>query len=364
MPPLTLLRYLSMRTLLAVIALMAALSSLVLIVDLVENLRFIDKFKNGDFGFALRLSLLRTPALAQAMLPFVFLFASIWLFTQLNRRAEIAVMRSAGLSVWKLIFPAALVAALAGLAVIAVVDPAAARLRAESEKLKDAMRGANSSVVRVFGDGIWLRQRDGGNLLIINARGFDAATATLTDVVMWRRDAESNFLERIDAPEAVLSGRTIELRKARIKGSGDRLNHRTPVYAIQTSLSPADLRERLESPETLSVWRLPRFIMLAEAAGLPTTRYNMRFHDLFATPLKLVAMVLIAAMFSLRPVRSGGAFRLFLVAVAAGFLLYVVSEIATAMGESGVVPIALSAWAPAIIATLIALSGLLHFEEG
>ena len=181
---------------------------------------------------------------------------------------------------------------------------------------------------------------------------------------MWRNDNESAFLERVDAPEAQVLGRTIEFRKARIKEAGERLDHRMPAYSIPTTLQLSDLKERLESPETLSLWRLPKFILLAEAAGVPTAPYNIRFHDLCSTPLKLLAMVLIAALFSLRPVRSGGGFHLFLIAVGAGFGLYIISEISTALAESGTAPIALAAWTPAIVAALIAVTGLLQFEDG
>jgi lipopolysaccharide export system permease protein len=364
MPPLTLFRYLAMRTILATAALTAALTGLVVLVDLVENLRYVDKIKNGDFGAALALSLLRAPALAQAMLPFVFLFAAIWLFTLLNRRAEIQVMRSAGLSIWRLIGPAAFVAALAGFFVITAIDPLATYMRAQSEKMRDSLRGATSSMVRVFGDGVWLRQRDSGNILLINARGVNPEAGKLSKVVMWRLDRDSAFIERIDSEEAVLSGRTIELYNAHIKSPRDRLDHRSPIYAVQTNLTPADLRERLEPPETLSLWRLPRFILLADAAGVPTARYAMRFHDLCSTPLKLLAMVLIAALCAIRPFRSGGAFKLFGLSVGAGFTLYVLSELATALGESGVAPVALAAWTPAVVATLAAITGLLQFEDG
>lgn len=364
MPPLTLFRYISLRTIFAVAALFLMLFTLVMFVDLVENLRFAEKFNGGNFGYALTLTLLRGPSLTQAMLPFVFLFASIWLFTQLNRRAEIAVMRSAGVSVWRLLGPAAFVAAMTGFLVMTVIDPAATQMRAKSEAMRDDIRGKSSSVVRVFGDGIWLRQRDASSILLINARSFDPQTAALNDVVMWRNTEQSAFIERVDAPEAVLAGRTIEFRKARVKGPRDRVDHRTPTYSIPTTLTVADLQERIESPETLSLWQLPRFILLAKAAGLPTTPYNIRFHDLCSTPLKLLAMVLIAAMFSLRPVRSGGGLTLFLFAVGAGFSLYIISEIATALGESGIAPVALAAWTPAVTATLAAISGLLYLEDG
>jgi lipopolysaccharide export system permease protein len=364
MPPLTLFRYIILRALFAVAALALALTCLVVLVDLIENLRFIDKFKNGNFGSALLLSVLRTPALVLTMLPFVFLFGSIWLFTQLNRRAEIAVMRSAGLSVWRLIGPPAFLAALVGVLAIGLLDPVATSMRAQSERMRDTLKGATSSIMRDFGDGIWLRQRDAGHILLINARSIDVEKGVLRDVVMWRNDKESAFLERVDAPEASLSGRTIEFKKARVKEAGERLDHRMPVYAIPTTLQLADLRERLESPETLSLWRLPSFILLAEAAGVPSIPYQIRFHDLCSTPLKLLAMVLIAALFSLRPVRSGAGFQLFLTAVGAGFALYVVSEMSTALAESGTAPIALAAWTPAIVAALVAVTGLLQFEDG
>ena len=112
MPPATLFRYIGGRMIVSIMALFLILAAFVLVADLIENLRFISKFDKGDFGAALQLTLLRAPALTQTLAPFVFLFGSIWMFSQLNRRAEIAVMRAAGLSVWRLIGPAALVAAL------------------------------------------------------------------------------------------------------------------------------------------------------------------------------------------------------------------------------------------------------------
>ncbi len=362
MPPATLFRYIVGRTAFAVIALFAALASMVLLVDLLENLRYASKV-SGDFAFALQLTLLRTPALAQTMLPFVFLFGSIWMFSQFNRRSELAVMRSAGLSIWRLIGPAALLAAFSGFVVIVLIDPMSARMMAFGEKMKNDIRGQSSSLVRVFGDGIWLRQRDEAEVLLINAASFDADRGALKNVTIWRLSPDAAFEERVDAPEAVLSGRTIELRDARMKAAGDQFSQRTPLYSIPTRLTLADLRESVPPPESMSVWDLPRFILLAEAAGLSTVRYNIRFHDLCSTPLKLTAMVLIAAIFSVGPIRSGGFGRLAIAAVGSGFVLYVLSELSSALGESGIAPAPLAAWTPAIAASIVAVSLLMRHEE-
>ena len=362
MPPATLFRYIFERTAFAVVALFAALAGLVMLVDLLDNLSFASKV-GEDFGFALQATLLRTPAMTQALAPFVFLFGSIWMFTELNRRSELAVMRSAGLSIWRLIGPAAFLAAIAGTALIIAVDPMSSKMMAFAEKIKLESRGQTASLVRVFGDGIWLRQRDANELLIINAAGFDALQGALIDVTVWRLSPAGAFEERIDAPQAALAGRTIELREARMKAAGDKFSKRTPTYSVPTRLTLKDFRENVPSPESMSIWDLPKFMMLAEAAGLSTVQYNIRFHELCSTPLKLMAMVLIAAMFSMGPVRSGSAFRLLLAAVGAGFLLYVISEISTALGESGVAPEALAAWAPSVIAVVFALAVLMRHEE-
>ncbi len=362
MPPITLFRYIASRMAIALAGLFGALSAVVLLADLVENLRFAGK-AGGDLGFALQLTLLRTPAIAQTLLPFIFLFASIWMFTQLNRRSELAVMRSAGLSVWRLVGPAAFLAAVAGFVVIVAVDPLSARMMAYGEKMKNDIRGKTSSVVRVFGDGIWLRQRDAQETMLINAVSFDAAKGALKNVTIWRLSADAAFEERIDAPEAQLSGRTIELKDARMKTAGSQITQRTPLYSVPTALTLSALRENVPSPETMSVWDLPRFIVLAESVGLSTTRYNIRFHDLCSTPLKLTAMVLIAALFSLGPMRSGGAFKLLLAAVGSGFALYILSELSTALGESGTAPEALAAWTPALVAAIVAVSLLMRLEE-
>jgi len=364
MPPGTLFRYIAWRTIAAIGGLVVVLASLVMMIDLIENLRIASKTAGGDFRFAVTLTLLRAPALTQVLTPFVFLFGSIWMFHQLNRRSEIAVMRSAGLSVWKLIGPAALISAVAGIMLITLIDPVSSQLYRYAEQIRLEHAGKENNFVRVFNDGIWLRQRAAGMQVIINARATDADRSALSDVTVWRFDSQSQFLERIDASRATFSGGTMELHDARLVASEDLQPRRTPLYAIPTALSSNDFKQRVAAPETMSLWQLPHYVLLAESAGLPTVRYNIRFHDLCSTPLKLLAMVLIAAAFSMRPTRSSGVLQLIALSIAAGFLLYLLSEISSAFGESELAPVAMAAWAPAVVATLAALTALLHLEDG
>ena len=73
-------------------------------------------------------------------------------------------------------------------------------------------------------------------------------------------------------------------------------------------------------------------------SGLPAHNYRVHYHTLMARPLLLCAMVLIAAIVSLRIGRFGGSIPLILGGIAAGFVLYVSTEIAEDLGIAGIVP--------------------------
>lgn len=360
----TLPRYLAWRLIASVGGLFVAFTALIMVIDLIENLRFAGKYVDGSIVFALQLTALRALSLTQVLSPFLFLFGALWCFSQLNRRSEISVMRAAGLSIWRVLLPTTLTAGLIGVLLIALVDPLSARMMAHSERMQNEAQGRKTSLVQFFRDGIWLRQQDEDGRLMINAKGIDQEKGILRDVTIQRFGQHSVFLERLDAPEAVLLEDTLELKNAMLRAPGESIARRLPSFTLATNLAAGDLTKQVAKPETISVWDLRRFIRLAEAAGLPTNQYYLRFHDLLSTPLKLLGMVLIAAVFSIRPTRSGGTIRMIMIAIGTGFILYVLTEIATALGESGNVPLSLAAWTPSIIATLIAVTGLLHLEDG
>jgi len=72
-------------------------------------------------------------------------------------------------------------------------------------------------------------------------------------------------------------------------------------------------------------------------AGLDARGYRLQFQRLLARPLLLVAMVLVAAAFSLRFFRFGGIAKTLAGGVAAGFVLYIATEIFSDLGGAGTI---------------------------
>ena len=103
---------------------------------------------------------------------------------------------------------------------------------------------------------------------------------------------------------------------------------------------------------------------LAERTGLDTTPYELRYQSLMARPLLLIAMVLVAASVSLRFFRFGGVTKLVIGGVAAGFVLYVATQLSEELGSSGIVNPIVAAWLPAALGAMLGALALLHQEDG
>jgi lipopolysaccharide export system permease protein len=133
---------------------------------------------------------------------------------------------------------------------------------------------------------------------------------------------------------------------------------------VPTNLTPKKIEESFASPDTMSFWQLPSFIELLEASGFSAQRHRLYFDSLLARPFLLCAMVLVAAIFSLRMQRRGGTTLMIVGGVFAGFMLYFISEMVFTLGLSATIPVALAAWTPAGISTLLGTTFLLHLEDG
>jgi lipopolysaccharide export LptBFGC system permease protein LptF len=117
-------------------------------------------------------------------------------------------------------------------------------------------------------------------------------------------------------------------------------------------------------PETISLWNLPKFIKIAEQAGFNASRHKTKFHSILAFPFFLSSMLIIAAPFSVRFIRSEKTNSLILSGLLCGLFLYTFANVASAFGSSGSISPLLSAWSPPIIAILLGVSALIYIEEG
>jgi lipopolysaccharide export system permease protein len=359
----TLGRYFARRTFFSVATIFAIAFTIVFLFDFLDMVRANVDRPSFSWSTAFAASLFRIPAFSEQVLPFATLFGVMAALLALSRKLELVVARAAGISVWQFLFPPMATAAALGLAATLLYNPMAAHLKSRSEALQaelagDAQRRADDSVREV-----WLRQGGEGGDSIVHARQAAERGLHLSGVTVQVFDDKGRFSARIEAATADHEPGHWRLRDATIVRPGV-APERLSQYLLSTRLEAAQIGERLTEPDTVSFWALPSFIDTARAAGLPAFQFELQYQSLLARPLLLVAMVLIAATVSLRVFRFGNIGRMILGGVTAGFVLYVAQEVARGMGGVGIVPPFLAAWVPAVIASSIGFTVLLHQEDG
>jgi lipopolysaccharide export system permease protein len=345
-------------------AVFATLAIIAFLGDYVELIR-----RSGDKAQAtlwglLELAALKQPHLAQQILPFAVLFGTMLVFWRLTRSNELVVARAAGVSVWQFLTPAALVALIIGILAVTVFNPIAAALEADYQRLEARVLQQGSDPLLLSNAGLWLRQSDqAGNQVIMHAAGLGGPGMNLDRVTVYFFNDLVEFTSRIDAKSARLGKGAWQIADG-VRWLPDEPAQPFAELRLPTRLTASKIEESFASPDTMSFWDLPGFIRLLEQSGFSALRHRLHFDILLARPFLLCAMVLVAATFSLRMQRRGGATLMIVGGVVCGFLLYFLSDIIYALGLAAKIPVMLAAWTPTGVSMIFGVSMLLHLEDG
>ena len=338
------------------------LFAVAVIVCLADYIEVIRRFGDED-GFTaaagVQLVVMRAPLLLDTVLPFAFLFAALLTLLTLSRRLELVVARASGISVWGFLKAPVALALILGGAATFLLHPLAIGLKEQANRTEAELSGSAADLSA----GIWFRQESAAGPSILHAAAVEEDGRTLRGVTAFVFDTGGRFREKATARRADYAGDRWDLIEAEVM-SAAAAPHRVVRYSVATELQLEEVRRSVVPGRDLPVWSLPAAIAAAERTGLDPNRFRLGFHALIARPLFLIAMVAVAATVSLRLSRYGATWRLILAGVAVGFLLYVLTEIASDLGGNGIIDPVLAAWLPPFFALTLGATVLLHQEDG
>lgn len=364
--PFTLSYYIGKQFLIAIAMVLGIMLVIVALGDLVELIRRTAEVKVG-FPVVLEMLFLKVPDTGSRILPFAVLIGGMVALTRLTRSNELVVVRAAGVSVWQFLMPALALVLMLGGIFVTVFNPISAAMLSRFEQLESKYITGQTSMLAVSSTGLWIRQVEhgGGEIKenIFHAMKVEQEGVRLSDVIVFGFGANSKFISRTDAAYSSLEDGKWHLHDVTINKPGQFPEHKDDVL-LNTDLTAGQIQDSFALPYTLSFWQLPSFIHTLERAGFSAMRHRMYWHALLSSPVLLCAMILIAAVFSLRLPRRGGIMLLVVAGVVTGFMVHFLTNLVFAFGQSGEIPVVLAAWAPATIALMFGGGLLLHLEDG
>ena len=380
LPPMTLSLYIARHFLLSAAIVFFTFAAIILMVDAFELIRSSHN-RDVSMWIMIQMLILKFPQMGQRIFPFVMLIATVMAYTRLTKSHELIITRVAGVSVWQFLLPTIIVAVAIGLLMITIINPLSCVMITRYEQLDNKYMKGRSSFMNISGSGIWLRQRNTSyddstvkGETIIHAGQVDSSNENairLEKVIIFVFDTKQSreerrvdkFTRRIDASEAKLLTDFWHLKNVILTDpNGTAVRH--DEYFLETDLTVKDIQNSFASPDTISFWNLPSFIQTLKHSGFSALGHQLHWHNILLSPIFYVSMVLIGALFSLRPARQGQGGLLITASIITGFFIYFLTNLVSSLGLSGSMPIMLAAWAPVMVTMLVGVGLLLHFEDG
>lgn len=350
------------------LAVLLMVLSVVFMFEIIELLRRATGHDEITFGFVLQMAFVKLPKTVDMIFPFVIMIAAMITFWKLSKTSEFVIIRAAGVSIWGFLAPVLFATFMIGVINITMVNPISSKMYEMYETMDYRLKTHNPNAVLYTDKGLWTREAvSKDRFLVLQAKSIrqEEGSLFMRDIVILEMDRNSQLLRRLEAFAATLSGKNdFELKDVKIYEAGKPTKVLNSVN-YKTTLSLDRIKENFIDPESISFWQLPATIKFYEMSGFSALKHSMRYMSLLALPFLLCAMVLVAAVFALRPNnRKGGVMFLIVGGVATGFGVYFLSQVIYAFGLNDYIPSTLAVWTPTLIVSLITVSVLLHLEDG
>lgn len=350
--------------------------AILFLVEMVEQVR---RFADENIGLsgAAHLSILNITGSFYAILPLITVLAGIALFVNLSRTSEMVAIRASGRSGMRAVASPAITAMLFGVLSVAILNPMVAATSKQYDAMVAGIQSGDRDTISLGDSEVWLRQSlsftrpDGqaeSGQIVIRASRASPDAATLYDATFMLFTPTEGPVGRIDAREARLSNGNWLLTDAKewplTAPNPETAARVLDSFEIPTELTAERIRDGFGQPDSVPVWQLPGYIATLEGAGFSAQRHKVWFQMELARPLLMAAMILIAAVFTMRHMRGRKMGTLVLAAFACGIVLFFFRNMAQVLGDNGDIPPVLAGWAPPLVGLLFALGALLQLEDG
>ena len=308
------------------------LAALVFLLTLVRLSREVRQIGQGDYTLKTLVvyTSLALPSYVYEMFPFAVLIGVMIAMTQFVQTSEYAVMRTLGVSVWRVTRVLCVFGLSCGLLVFFLGDYLVPKTKQEADRVR--MLAKHRPIVSRGGvTGIWAK--DGRQFVQI---GEMLPDGSLLELKIYSRSKDHRLLSSIMADKAVYDHQLHLWQLKNIKES--RLQDRSVVRVNRphgvwhTSLRPEIMSALVSTPEQMSSWAMLKYMTHLSQNKQKTRRYELALWSRWFYPLSCVVMACFALMFIPHLPRHGILAKRIMLGVLFGLSYYLLNRLVIQLG--------------------------------
>lgn len=284
-----------------------------------------------------------TPYKAVLVTPIALLLATFLSLGYMTRFHEITIMRSSGISLYRILMPVYVVGLLVAATSFLVSDfiMPGAQTRAR-EILQQEIRGRTSKNLGSRMNVSYIGQDNRFYLI----RRYDVPRSAMVDVVIQEFDGDT-LTRRIDASKASYEDGAWVLENGVDRSfsgeNGDELLNSFETLRLEVPEKPDDFAKNEVRPEQMSFPDLAKYVERVRQSGSRVEQYETDLHLRVSFPLVNFVILLIGSSLAVK-MRRGGIALGFGFSLAIAFTYWSILRAGQVLGHSGALPPMLAAW--------------------
>ena len=333
--------------------------SLAFILNIFEEINFFKDMK-VSITLPIFLTFLNIPSVIFDIFPFIFLITAQFAFIKLMDQNEIIVLKNFGLDNLKIIKILSILSFFIGLIIITIYYNFSSSLKYSYLNLKNSYAKDNKYLAVITENGIWVKDKVGENINIINANRFN--NKILYDVDIIQFDKNFNFKKNIISKEILIENKTWLIKNAQISDSRGQFVY-LENYILNTNLNYNDVNSLFSNLSSLNIFELNDLKKKYDSINYSSTEVNSAIQKLISFPFYLMIMTVLASTIMLKIKHNKSKDFSSNFGILISVIIYYLSFFFEELGKNEQIPLGISIWIPLIIIILISSISLIRINE-
>ncbi len=335
-------------------------SSLIFILNILEELKFFSNVDSVGIGYPLLLTLLNLPSILFEIFPFIILITTLFFFIKFQESNEILIFKNNGINNLKIIFYISSLVFIIGILIITLFHFISSNMKHTYLEFKNKYTLDQKYLAVINENGLWIKDKLNDKIMILHAENIDKNF--LKNIVITVYDSEFRNQRNIIAPEANISNKIWKIKNA-IEVDNVGKKETNDMLEFETNFDYLKINSLFSNLESLNIFQLVEQKNDFEAVGLSVLDIKVHLNKIFSVPVSLVIFSILSSivMFNFKINKSKSL--TLTIGILLSVIIYYIYYFFSLMGLNNKVPAVVAVWLPNLILILSCLIGIANINE-
>ena len=333
--------------------------SLAIILNIFEEISF---FKDIDVNPLMPyfLTFLNAPITLFEIFPFIFLISTQFFFYEIFKNDEIVLLKSNGLSNFKIIKILFFSSLVSGIIIIALFYNLSSKLKFLYTDIKNNYTNDNKFLAVVNDTGLWLKDETSQSILIIKSNNIN--DNLLINVLINEFDLNFNLKRTLQSKKVDISNKEWKLYNPIITYKNISTKENQEIK-FKTNFDNEKIKNLFSNFSTLDLFELFTLKKDYENLGYSSDEIKIHIFKIFLSPYFFALMTILSSILMINIRKNKSIYFNVILGIFTSVMIYYLNFVFISLGNTGRIPPSIAVFLPMVFITIFSAIGLVRINE-